>query len=530
MAAAPTAIAGLLLLVVPALALAQRGLMVLPLGDPAYEQLWALERSGCVSARVSAARPYDLRSIRAVLTQAANDARCQGILLTALQQRFAVRAADTVRALRVGGSVTAQATGQSRGAFLPLWNDVRSSGSGDPPLVGTARLRLSYGDGDRFAAVLDGYGESNIRNDPLARARNFRGRPAVVDASEAYVAARALGITFSLGREREAWLGDSTESMWLGANGPPLDRLAASFQTRRFEGHFLFGMLDDAVLTAAQDSIQSQFGPQRYYRYLAAHMITWRPSRVIEWSAGETALLARGSHVVDLYYVNPFVPYLAVKHDTGRTGNDALDNLTFFTGLRVHAGRATFVGEWLVDDIQIDAKDRRVTPDQLGWHLAATAPAPLPVPATLALSYERINSYTYMDGFYAAVWQYYNRPIGSALGPDADYLHADADLFPTPTVRLAGGLGLWRRGLRRIFERPGVSPVGQAHQPFPTSLPDQPAQRGVLANASAQLLSVVLPLTLRVDAAHVTNVDNVPIPAATYARVQLLATYAFRYP
>src|SRR5580658_8674539 len=94
----------------PGRLLAQHGLMELPLGDPAYQQLWALERAGCVSARVSATRPYDVRSIRVALQQAATDPRCQGALLTALQQRFAQKAADTTRQFRIGGSATAQAT------------------------------------------------------------------------------------------------------------------------------------------------------------------------------------------------------------------------------------------------------------------------------------------------------------------------------------------------------------------------------------------------------------------------------------
>jgi hypothetical protein len=504
--------------------------MNLPLGDPAYQQLWALERAGCVPARVSAARPYDVRSIRDALAAAGGDPRCRGILLDALQRRFARTPADTARNLRLGGSLTAQTTGYSGGVFLPLWNNVRPDGQGDPPLVGTGDVRVSYGDGDRLEAVLDGYVESSSQNDPLNRARGVRGTAAAVDASEAYVAARALGITFSLGREREAWLGDSTESMWLGANGPPIDRLAASFHSTHFEGHFLFGMLDDVVLTPGQDSIQSEFGPQRYYRYLAAHMLTWRPSRVVEWSVGETALLDRGSGVIDLYYINPFVPYLAVKHDTGRTGDDALDNLTAFTGVRVHTGRVTWVGEWLVDDIQIDAKDRATTPDQLGWHLAVTAPVPIAMPATASLSYERINSYTYMDEYYSATWQYYNEPVGSVLGPDADYLHLDADVFPSARLRFAAGTGLWRRGTLRIFERPGVSPVGNANETFPTSFPGEPAQTAILADASAQLLSVVLPITVSVNVGRIRNANNVPSPAALDAQFQVRATYVFRYP
>jgi hypothetical protein len=51
-----------------------------------------------------------------------------------------------------------------------------------------------------------------------------------------------------------------------------------------------------------------------------------------------------------------------------------------------------------------------------------------------------------------------------------------------------------------------------------------------LANASVQLLTVALPITASLELARISNVNNVPTAAMNYARVQLYATYAFRYP
>lgn len=505
--------------------------MALPLGDPAYAQLDALERSGCEAARVSVARPYDIRSIRWALDAATRDARCTGKLLNALRTRFARTPADTGNSVRAGAAATVRATGLVNGEFLPLWENVRPSGQGDPPLVGQANLRLSWGNGDQIIVVGDAYVESNSRNDPLSSERQFRQSTAVIDMDEAYVAGRALGITFSLGRERVAWLGDSTESMILGANGPAINRISADFRSAHFEGHALFGSLDDVVLTSGQDSIESFYGPQRFYRYIAGHMLTWRPNRTVEVSAGETALLSRGSQTIDLYYVNPFVPYVITQLDTGETGNDARDNLNAFSSLRLYLGRTTLAGELLVDDIQIDDADRKVTPDQLGWRLTASTPLPLAIPSTGSLTYEHIDSYTYMRPYYMEVYQYYNVPLGSALGPDADYLHADADVFATPFIRLAAGLGEWRRGLQRIDERPAQTAVGTGGDaPFPTSTVTQPVQTALLGNVSVQLLTPVFPLTFRVDAARITNVNNTATTPTMYASFKLMATYAFRYP
>jgi hypothetical protein len=45
-------------------------------------------------------------------------------------------------------------------------------------------------------------------------------------------------------------------------------------------------------------------------------------------------------------------------------------NLTAFGSVRASVGRASLQGELLVDDIQIDSKDRKVFPDQLAWNVA----------------------------------------------------------------------------------------------------------------------------------------------------------------
>ena len=521
----------------PRSARAQFGLVALPMSDPAYDQLATLERLGCAAAHVSTFRPYDVRSVRAALIRARRQSECQGPILDDLSARFAPTGRDSTGGVRGGASATAQATALTKGEFLPLWENVRPKSEGTPPGVAIIHGRLSYGDGadDHVAVVMDGYYESNARNDPSDRARGFRGTDGALDFSEAYVNARAGPVKFSLGREQEAWLGEGPESLILSANGPAYDRLAVSFQTEHFEGRAFFGELDDVTLTAAQDTISTTIQPQRYYRYLAGHAVTWRPSRAIEATIGETALLSRGSGVIDLYFVNPFVPYIVTQNDTGRTGEDARDNLTSFGDVRFRVGPATFDAELLVDDIQIDSKSRATTPDQLGWQLAASTPIPVRLPGTLnsltvnAL-YERVDSYTYMRQYYTEVYQQYNEPLGSMLGPDADFFRAGAEVYLGGWLRISAGGGPWRHGENRIFDRPGREATGHADAPFPTSGPGSPVQTAMLADFSVQCLKVWLPITLRVDAADIKNANNISSPAALYTQTQLIATYAFRYP
>ena len=164
---------------------------------------------------------------------------------------------------------------------------------------------------------------------------------------------------------------------------------------------------------------------------------------------------------MDLNFVNPFLPYVITQHDTGQAGSQVLDNLMAFAAIRLRAGRVTGAAELLNDDIQIDAASRLKTPDQLGYDLTLSMPVPVPMPSTLSLEYERMDSYTYQRQYYTAVYENYDQPLGSQLGPDADYGHVEADAFPRSWLRVAAGLGFWRRGLQRIranlerFDRPG---------------------------------------------------------------------------
>jgi hypothetical protein len=52
----------------------------------------------------------------------------------------------------------------------------------------------------------------------------------------------------------------------------------------------------------------------------------------------------------------------------------------------------------------------------------------------------------------------------------------------------------------------------------------------MIGDLAAQFLSVSLPMTLRLEAARISNVNNQPVAAQMFLRAHLSATYAFRYP
>lgn len=520
-------------------AAAQHPLVTLPLDDPAYAQLDGLVQLGCGAARVSAFRPFMVKDVRTALRTAATESACGGRVLRVLVGRFLADsvATDSARRstasrVRFGGVATLQATGLHNGEIEPLWEDIRPTSDGTAPAVGLARLRLSFDGGPNVVLVTEAYGETSSRNDPTVRAGQFRKTSGIIDFSEAYASGKLGPIVLSVGRGREAWIGDGTESMVLSANGPALDRITLDAQWSHFEFKALVAELNDVVLSPSVDSFPDSLGTMRWHRMLAAHALTWRPSHRVELTIGETALIPRQGGGVDLNFANPLMVYQVTQNDRARATDPAGNvNLTAFGSVRANVDRFSLQGDLLIDDIQIDAADRRNFPNLFGYNLRATYGLALPVPTSVGLQYRRVGSFTYLEQYYTSTWQQYDQPVGSALGPDADLGRAFADVWPLGKLHVSAGVSRWRRGSQRIFTRPPPSREGHADDPFPYATGDRPdVQSAWMGNASVEWLDAILPLTLTVEAARVDNVNNLPTPTTTYGRVQLTASYRFRYP
>jgi hypothetical protein len=287
-----------------------------------------------------------------------------------------------------------------------------------------------------------------------------------------------------------------------------MDRITGSVTTHDFEARVLLGSLDDVVLDSAQDNIAGTQSIQRYYRYLAAGAVTWRPNRVVEATIGTLAILPSASRALDLFYVNPFSPY----PDTTRKLVNVTDHIETFGGLRLRAGVATFDGELLAD--------QQLKSDHIGYLFTATTPLPTHIPVSLDATFEHIGRETYTSQYYASVPEHYGVPLGSALGPDAELGQVGAEVFVAGPLRVAGDIGIWRRGRVRIDERPAQ----------PGSGPDTPEQRATIGDLTIQFLTPVVPVTLRFSGATVTNANNVASPSSSYGQTQIIASYAFRYP
>ena len=518
-----------------AVAGAQHPLVSLPLDDPAYQLLDGLLHAGCQPARVSAYRPYLLRDVRLAVRRAATDSTCAGSLVTVLRDRFTRDTfdifTDNEGVLSAGGALTLRATQLSNGEFRPLWMGVRPKEQGDPPITAVGQGRVTWGS-KNVVGVIEAVGYTHRRNDPSLHQRAVRSTSGAIDFGESYVNAQ-LGkwLTLSFGRASEAWLGEGRESLTLSAWGPALDRIELSGRWRRVEARALIASLASVQMDPAVDSLPAGSVPRRFYRQLFGHSLTIRPTQALELSLGETMLIARGTQTLELAYMNPLMAYVITQNDTSRYNATQNDNLQLFGGVRLHSGASALQAELLVDDIQIDPKDRKTVQDQLAWSVRGTQGLPLVIPASAVAEYRHVNSYAYLRNFYATAYQSYDAPLGSELGPDADLWRVGGELWPSGTMQLTGGVSGWRQGAQRIDQRFGRNSNGHAGDPYPSVTPDRPfVQRAILTDAAASYLKYPVTLTARLEAARVKNPNNQLSATASYVRLQLIGRYAYRLP
>jgi hypothetical protein len=352
-----------------------------------------------------------------------------------------------------------------------------------------------------------------------------------VDFGETYVNASLGRLDVSFGRNWASWLGEGRESLALSANGPLMDRLELGVRWRVAEARAIVASVNDVTMTAALDSLATGTPDTRFHRWLYGHVLTIKPTAGLELTLGETLLSSRTTRGFDLAYANPVMAYIISQNDTARIGSDTRDNLVVFGGARAALGRGHVGAELAVDDIQIDKADRERTADQLAWRLYGAFGLPVGIGSSASAEYRRVDSYAYMRDFYADVYQQYDKPLGSVLGPGSDLLRLSAETWLRGDVRLSGGIGRWRQGALRIDQRPAQGPNDNADRPFPATTETRPAvQTALLADLRAERLAMRIPLSVQVQVARIENAANVSAAAALYVRAMVTGSYAFRYP
>jgi hypothetical protein len=492
-----------------------------------------------------------VRDVQRAIARFKGDSTCSGSIAESLARRFtrvsheelprdvapdlaaAVResSSDTLEMIRAGAKITVKGTALSKGEFEPLWAGVRDRDEGTPPVVLDARGRVGWAPSDRVVGVAELYAQTSRRNDPTVRQRALRNTSGIVDFGETYINAALGRLDVSFGRGWAAWLGDGTESLALSANRPLKDRRELGNRRRVAEARAIVATVNDVTMTAAADSLAAGTPDTRFRRWLYGHVLTIKPTTGLELTLGETVLASRTTRGFDLAYANPLMAYIITQNDTGRIGSDTRDNLVVFGGARMRVGRGHVGAELTVDDVQVDKADRSRTADQLAWRVFGSLGVPVGTASSVSAEYRRVDSFAYMRDFYTDVYQQYDKPLGSVLGPGADLMRAAAESWPGGETRLSASIGRWRQGGLRIDQRPANGPNDDADLAFPAITADRPeVQTALIADVRAERFTMPIAVSLQLQLARIENARNVSGAAALYVRATVTGSYAFRYP
>jgi hypothetical protein len=202
------------------------------------------------------------------------------------------------------------------------------------------------------------------------------------------------------------------------------------------------------------------------HRYLAAHRVEVEiPPR---WNLGIAEAVRYSSDGMDLLYVSGFLPYTIVERIRVReASNDSLRSLeranvmasadVSYRALR----ELTLYGEFLVDDYATESSGM---PNRIAYQLGFRSDRPFGARAVHFLGeYTRVRNFTY-SVYYGEDYVYRNRPLGFALGPDAEnvFLEAAFDLSRDWQLRWSGDFTNHGEGRLGVPWQPSMGPVSTA--------------------------------------------------------------------
>lgn len=389
----------------------------LPLGDPAYALIDALQARGELTKLPLLERPYTTGAVRAALARvdtAGRPAMIRSMVRVAdrlaRRQEPAASGADSLgdAALRFAVLVQAGGTGESSGRRDLLAADTSSAVS---PFLS---LRGAIGSG-RVIAVARGLADDRLEKDPEFGGTRLRSRTARTE--EGYVAAHWRFAELSFGRVARNWGPPTLEGLQLGSGAFTWEQLAARIGDRRVHLSAVVGRLDPYV---------AQGDSGTYQRFLAAHRLGGR-WRSIEAAFSEAVLFGGIGRGFDWSYLNPLSIYqLAQFNEAGGSGNT-----NFALDLAARSRLGIVAAQLFVDDYQID----RCTPGcdepaSLGLTVSAEG-VPLPGGQRAFASYTRVSNLTYRTPQPWERWTVNGVGIGRGTS-DYDEWRAGVDLvLPT---------------------------------------------------------------------------------------------------
>lgn len=238
-------------------------------------------------------------------------------------------------------------------------------------------------------------------------------------------------ISVNIGRFPVRWGQSWSHSVILSGNAPSYDHVQYSINAGRFKISTLMAQLGSEIESG-----------HRIKRFFSGHQIQYF-SKNNKWiiSFGDGLVYTGVNRTFEMHYLNPIIPMLMAdfegeneKSSSGENDNSIL----FMHGRYIPRRNLSFYYELLVDEFQVDPKDRKIYKDALAIKIGLDGSfSLLNKPSFFELEYTRIDNWTYTHhGEFTNIMSH-GVPLGYYLGPDVESIFLKYDMYLNPRIIIA---------------------------------------------------------------------------------------------
>ena len=297
--------------------------------------------------------------------------------------------------------------------------------------------------------------DEQLAKDPTYTGKKWRGLAGGVD--EAFVQFRTGGLSAMVGRFASFW---GPRNSFVISNGVSMDGLGYSYA---------WGRLTLSYRLARLDGLNPDIDPVTQFenRYLAAHRLDIRLSRAFKIGLFESIVFGGPGRQVELYYLNPILPFHFAQL------NDGIDDNTFlgFDFAYEPGWNTKFYGQLFIDDFQVDDKAQTdKEPNEIGL-IAGFYAADLLPSLDVKAEYSRVTNRTFNQVHPRNKYLYKDELIGGALGNDYDLIDLRVIKWLTDGLYSAARLSYHRQGEGDPSDEwttPWMDVDSDYSEPFPT--------------------------------------------------------------
>lgn len=312
------------------------------------------------------------------------------------------------------------------------------------PARGWFKLGGSYQYSNQFLFKINGILDTQAENDPQFFGRKWK-KNLTGYLDQAYLHWETKYMKILLGRDNQNWSPSLGDGLLFSGQSPALDQIRLSMQLGYFKFSYFSSVLDK-IFDPGSNSFAN--------RYISAHSLNFKHPKGIELGLSETVIYGGINRPVELYYLNPILPYY-VEQFNQNVPDNIIWSLTFDLSFWKDK---EFYGELLIDDFQYDFKSE---PHQIGYLLGTRLAHLFNLDGShFNLEYRRIGFWVYGADISWNRFLYHDRNLGSALGPDADLIRGSFLYHLRKDLSLQFSAGYQRKG------------EGKIDMVYPSPLPD----------------------------------------------------------